>query len=352
MHVHGDGFAYLCDWKNGTGMIHRIGVPPAGTGSLYNALDFTSIPIYPMALESYGTYLAIIGTVLLNNTAPQIKTGKSYLFLWDCVSDSFNDQIEIPSALVTAILNVNGDLWIWGAGANSGFQIYKYTGGSSVTLIYDSSTGASPPAGAVDSQNGRVFFGTYDDANTYDDAVIAAIGYQNPKLGNDAINFISNLGTNNVSSSMISALKCVDAATNRELPIAGYVTNTTTYGMAKPSLSAAKTSFFHSAPIVVGQKFKVRGLRITLTGPVASGVVVEPTIVFEDGADSKQFTAINNTNYSGQTTIHYKPMEIESFATAGANGINDFYLRLFFNGGTGTVGVALPIEIDIETLDD
>lgn len=354
MHVHGDGYAYFCDYASGQGLIHRLGITTgtADSGSQYNVLDLPQ-SVRPMDIESYGTYLAIIGSSMLPNTAAQIRGGHSYLFLWDTFSDSFDRQIEIPSALVTAILNVNGILYIWGSSANNGFQVYTYAGGNEVTQIVDSSLGTSPMAGAVDQQNGRIFWGGYDTTGGADNAVIFALGYQSPQLPRNALNIISNLAAaDNVSSSMISSLKCIDYAGGLELPIVGWVTNATTYGLSKPSTSAAKTSFFHSESFIVGKKFKVRSVNIPLTGAVTSGVVVEPQIVLDASANTKTLNTINDTNYSGETRVRYRPIEIEAASTAGVYGYNDFYLRLYFNAGTSDIGVALPIEIEIETMDD
>ena len=351
MHNHTDGKTYFCDFAAGVGMIHKLGITAAGAndGSAFNVLDLP-LNIHPTDIESYGTDLAIIGSSFIEAGSAQLEKGTSSLFLWDTVSDSFYRQVPVPSAFVTAILNVNGNLFIWGTSANAGWQMYRYAGGYSVEVLWDSSTGTGPIAGGVDVQNGRVFFGGVDTASDYDDAVVYAYGYQSPDLPSNALNCISNLGLDNSAESMIGALKTVDASTNLELPIIGWTSNGA-FGMSKPSTSDNKTSFFDSETFVVGKAFKIREVNIPVTKAVTSGVIIEPTIQFDQTGDIKQLTAISDAVYNGKTKITYKAHELDQLSITGATGSNDFFLSILFNG-TSNIGVGLPIEIIVETLDE
>lgn len=345
---HSDGFVYVTDFKANKGLIHRVGITTASAndGSLSDVLDLP-VDVRPFAISNYGTDLAIIGSVV--GTTAQLRKGTSTLFLWDTFEDTFWREVNIPSAMVTAMFNDGGRLYIWGASANQGWQLYVYDGGETVTEIYDSSVGSSPLAGAVDSQNGRLFWGSFDTRKT-DTACVYALGYQGPALPKSALqNVLTPAGLS--TTGIISAVRCIDNLTSKEYPIIGHRDSGSNFGLSRYSESGTQNGVFRSQSFVVGKRFKVREVRIPLTKAVANGVVNNPSIVYDDAGSTIALTAINNTNFSGATEVHYKAMEIDALAS-GAIGRNDFYVQFEFDAGTINTGVALPVTIIVETLDD
>lgn len=345
---HSDGFVYVCNFHDNQGFIDRVGITAAGAnnGSLSDVLDLP-VDVRPFVISNYGTDLAIAGSVV--GTTAQLRKGTSTLFLWDTFEDSFWREVPIPSAMVTAMLNINGRLYIWGAGANNGWQLYVYDGGETIEELYDSSVGSSPFAGAVDSQNGRIFWGSFDTRQT-DIACVYAWGYQGSALPKRALhNVLTPAGL--AATSIVSAVKCVDNLTSKEYPIFGHRDSTPSYGLSRYSESGTQNGVFRSESFIVGKRFKIRELRVPITGAVASGLVNKPTIVFDNGASTITLTEINNTNFSGATEVHYKAMEIDALGS-GVIGRNDFYVQFQFDAGTVNKGVALPVSILVETLDD
>ncbi len=352
-HEHTDGAVYFCDFASGQGVIHKIKTDSGGTddGSAYNVLDLP-FGYLPLALTSYGTDLAIIGTIMGSSTA--IKQGQSYLLLWDTFADSFYAQIPIPGVFASAMVNVEGILNIWSGSVDRGVQRYMYGGGYSMNLASDSHMGDPPYAGAVDAYGDRAFWGTNVTRPT-NLAVIMAQGYQNtesPDLSAAPLHNIGVADTGGQSLPTISALKIIQQNRDTKTPVIGWRTTTSaTYGLSRFVSTATKNCTFRSEIFHVGRPFQVREIRTPLTRVVASGLTIVPKIHYDEATANKTLDTINNTNYSGLGVIKHKALEIEQATTPSIIGKNDFFLEWTFSGVADT-GLALPIDILVETLDD
>lgn len=348
-HVHSDGAVYFLDYKSGQGLVHKIKTDSSGNddGSAYNVLDLP-FGVKPFDINSYGTDLVVIGSILGSSTV--VRQGQSFLFLWDTIQDSFYAQIPIPSAFVSAIENVNGVLYIWGGSIDFGWQLYRYAGGYSVELLWESHSGSPPFAGAVDSYGNRIAWGTAV-TTPVNGACIMTYGYQNTRLGTDAVHNIGVADTSSNTLPVISALKFVQQAQSTKKPIIGWRTDTSaTYGLSKIDPSVTKNSWFRSEVFEVDKPFMVTEISIPLTTDVDSTFTIDPILYFDHAGTSKTLQSINNTNYSGKRNIQYKALEIEQATTSGYFAKNNFFLE-FNIKGTSASGVALPIDITVETRD-
>jgi hypothetical protein len=349
MHVHTDGALYLCDFASGIGMIHKIKTTYAGVndGSQYNVLDLP-FDVKPYDIESYGNDLAIIGTKHGSDTL--ISQGKSYLFLWDTISDSFYREVQIPAGFVSAVVNVRGQLYIWGGTVGFGWQLYRYNGGYDIELLWDSYDGSTPFAGAVDTYGDRVVWGAYITSPS-ELAEVLAYGYQNSQLGKSAVHSIGVFPSTQTLP-VISALKFVQSQSQsiKRPLIGGRTTTTATYTLAQLKTDVAKSSKFISSLYHIGRPFRLKQLSFSLTSVVASGVTIVPSILF-DNSSTKTLATINNTNYPGEKDIKYKAMEIDAASVSDYQPKQDFYLQ-FDITGTSDIGIELPIEIILETRDD
>jgi hypothetical protein len=96
--------------------------------------------------------------------------------------------------------------------------------------------------------------------------------------------------------------------------------------------------------VEVDRQFSVQQIRIPLSRDASSTATVTPTISV-DGLDfSQELTAINSTNFSGNSAIVYKRPEISML------GKQNLKLKLAWTG-TGTISVIGPIEIDVDFFD-
>lgn len=167
-HTHSDGSLYFCDFKNGQGYIHRINTRTVtnegdtnGTTvpSAYNALDLP-FGFYPTDTTSYGTDIMIIGIYQTDTTTNQ---GRSAAVIWDPTNTSSFHTGPIPFSdpIASALLNVNGTIYIWTGNAQNGVRLSIYNGGVSVREIVFQEEGLPPYAGAVDSLGNRVVWGGF-----------------------------------------------------------------------------------------------------------------------------------------------------------------------------------------------
>jgi hypothetical protein len=349
MHVHTDGALYLCDFASGIGMIHKIKTTYAGVndGSQYNVLDLP-FDVKPYDIESYGNDLAVIGTKHGTDTA--IAQGRSYLFLWDTTSDSFYREVPIPCGFVSAMVNVRGQLYIWGGTTDFGWQLYRYNGGYDIELLCESYDGAPPFSGAVDTYGDRVIWGAYITSPS-ELAEVLSYGYQNSQLGKTAVHSIGVFPATHTFP-IISALKFVQSQSQslKKPIIGGRTTTTATYTLAQFKADVAKSSRFISSLYRVGRPFRLKQISFALTSAVVSGVTIVPSILF-DNTSTKTLATINNTNYPGEKDIKYKALEIDASSVSDYQPKQDFYLQ-FDITGTSDIGIELPIEIILETRDD
>ena len=129
------------------------------------ALDLSQIEQVIKAVEYNRNFLYIATT---NNTAANTNSSDSFLFVWDGISGSWQEQFRFPEENFTALKFANGQLFCWG---NRGF--YRFTG-SGFELIYPINGG--PSAGGVGVHpNGIIYF--RDGAG-----VIYAFGSNNPQI--------------------------------------------------------------------------------------------------------------------------------------------------------------------------
>jgi hypothetical protein len=365
MHVHTDNALYFCDFDStsttaatrGKGLIHKIktmyGTAGAITndgsatdGSAYNVLDLPA-GYRPFDIESYGTDLAIVASVVGSSTA--IMQGESALFLWDTFADTFYRQIPVPVAFLSSIKNVNGTLFLWGGSVDRGYVLFRYVGGYELDVVWESLDGDPPFAGAVDRYGDRVVWGS-NVSDPITGGVIMSHGYQNKKLG---IGAVHNIGIMDSTQTLptVSSLKFVQQAQATKRVIAGWRAQSNEFGISKVSSGATKNSVFRSEVFTVNKKFAISDIRIPLTGPVDANVTITVKIYFDDAVASKTLQTINNTNYPGAYSVTYKDEEIEQAATTPLFGNNNFFLEFAFTG-TSAIGVALPVEITAQTYDE
>lgn len=345
MHSHVDNKLYVGDFKDGRGLIHFIkttGTSPVGAtndGSTYNALDLP-FGFKPYDIESYGTDLVILATP---TTDTGLRQGDAELFFWDTTADSFYRRVKVGDVLGTALLNKNGELFVWYGNGTNGYTIGRYVGGETVEALAFFEEGYPPFAGAVDAYGNRVAWGAY---LTYPStaACVMSMGYKSPRLPRFAIHNIvrSTAGTN---APVISALKGVQQASGALPRFAVGWRNATAYGIDRLASDTTLDSTWRSEVFSIGQPFQINQISLPLAGAVAANVSITPKVYRDDESASTTLRAINNTNYTdSERRIVYNQTQI------GVTGKNNFFLELNF-AGSAVLPVSFPIVIDIELLE-
>ncbi len=363
MHVHVDGQLYMCDFDStsstdtnrGKGMIHAVqtkfGTAEGDTnnGSAYNVLDLPP-GWMPTCLESFNNSLVIGAIQGVNATLGQ---GKAALFIWDTYSPSFYTQVELPDFLVTALKNVNGQLYVFsgntttGSDVANGYRVSVYAGGETVQTLYLSATGAPPLAGAVEEVADRVVWGTFEQLNTTTaaspsyHAVVKSYGSLGPGLP-AGIHTIINVAAGTAGDGMVTAVKMVQqASVGSPKFVVGYRTASAT-GLANAGTTYG-TSTWRTQVFNINFPFIIEKIRYGLGTAVASNMTVTPTVYLDDFSSSSTsgLTVVNSTNYAAsERGVINRPY---------ISGQHNFCLEFAFTG-TALLPILLPIEIEIEVL--
>lgn len=349
-HVHVDNKLYFGDMVNGQGVIHYIKTKKTtdegdtDDGSTYQAL---SLPFgyMPTDIESYGNDL-VISAIQTNDTA--IKQGTAALFFWDTTSPSFYRQVPISEPIIGALLNANGNLYVFSGNRNNGVSVGVYAGGYTIQPLDFFEEGNAPFAGAVDYYDSRVIWG---GSTTYpvNSASIFARGYKHPRLPSGAINNIMKTGAAS-SSPTVSAVRVIQQASGIVPRVIAGWRSGSTYGLDKLDAAATLSSIFRSQIFNISQPFKIRKMTISLSDAVVSNVSITPKFYVDNESTTYTLAAINNTNYSGNAgNITYREMEMTSNGGGPIGGEQNFYLELAW-GGTVHRSIILPIDIWAEIL--
>lgn len=349
MHVHTDTSMYIGDTLAGQGVIHRLNTKKTthegdtnGTTvpSAYNALDLP-FGYYPTDIESYGTDIVVAAIQTTNAT---INQGKAALFFWDPTNtDSFYRQIALPDPLVTAILNVNGILYIWSGNASNGVRISRYIGGETVSEVAYSEEGTPPFAGAVDALGSRLVWGI---STTYPatSASVAAFGSKNDSLPKGIHNIARSTASGTTPT--ITSVKYVQQASNiSPRVIIGHGT-TTAWGLDKLSTSATFTSIWRSKIFNINQRFVLKKLSIPMAGAVDANTTITVKIFLDDLSSSVTLPVINNTNFPSSRKVMYKANDLLT-----ATGENNFLIEIAWTGTT-SMPVLVPIQLRVDISED
>lgn len=365
MHTHIDGKLYVGDYDStsstdttrGKGLIHAISTKFSTTegtgnnGSTYNVLDLPP-GWMPIAIESYGNDLVIAAFQTTNATLTQ---GRSALFFWNTIDQSFDNIVYLPDSLVTALKNVNGQLFVFsgsisnGAGESNGYRVSVFVGGQSIQTLFYSDTGCPPFPSGVEAIGDRVYWGTFETVQTTTPGtptyycVVKALGTKNPAVpaGVHSVAKSSVTATNNVG--MITAIRQVQQSSLSFPKVVIGWGDGTNYGIDNQSTTYT-TSVWLSPLVHIGQRFTIRRVRIPLAVAIATNMTITPKIFLDDFSSSSTdgLTVVNSTNYSGSERV------VELFPMIG--GVNNFVLELTWSG-TALIPCLLPIEIELEVWD-
>lgn len=326
-------------------------------GSTYNALDFP-FEHYITDLESYGDDIAI---ALCQGTQGWTGT-RAKLAFWDTVSDSFNQLIDFgfPDPVISALLNVNGTLYIFsGVGLQRGTRVSRYLGGFSFEQIAYLNSTFPPLPGAVYHIGNRIFVGGQqvfpldgESTNSLDIGAVFSVGANDSRITNGVFAPVA-VGTANTDS-LVTAVGPQGAffsGTRLVLPLTGWKNSSVSGAIAcfEPSTTTADWFFMFRGPMQeIGQKFRIDEVRLTLTKAVTSNTPSISAYVYLDGLTSRvALDTINNTNFAGKRTILLRPRN-------PVFGLNDYFIELNCqDASTSTLhGSLLPITVQGEVLSD
>ena len=371
MHVHSDNKLYVGDFETadnanqGRGKIHWIktnqGTDEGDTndGTTENAF-YLPYGYAPTDIESWGTDLVIaaIPMAVLTGDEVTIKRGGAKLFFWDVVNAPTLPYkvIDLPDPLVTALLNHNGNLYIWsgtyGTGIASdsvgGVRLSIFLGGYSIKQISFLEEGLPPIAGGVASAGNRIVWTGY--TSYPEDAICMwGYGYKDGNLPMALHNIAVGSATPAQTTWTATAVASIEQPSSGADPrwIMGWKDGAASQDFGIDRINAgtntAEPSVWRSLIYQVGRPFRINKISIPLGVAVAANMTLIPTVFVDDLSASTVGTTINSTNYNGdQRRIVQYPARY---------GENNFCLQLRWSG-TAILPVNLPIIIEGETLKD
>lgn len=352
-----DNKLYIADYVNGQGLIHSLTTAYDGSGGAgaYAAagvagtlmLPFGMMPM-AMGVGANGTDLAILCTPEGGWSGGAIfKPGNAALFLWDRSSVSFYRQVNLRDSLGTALLNKNGQLFVWTGNIDRGATLSRYLGGYSCQALAITAEGSPPYAGAVDSMEDQIIWGGAESTPS-SVAGIYAYGFRAPSLPSTSLNHIARISDTSGTLPIVSALKSIVPGVIENSTVIGWRTDTpAAYGLDSIGGSAAFSAVWRSDVFNIGQNFHIDRIKLPLNLAVAANMSIVPKLVFDDYASTVTLKTINNTNFpNGELLID--PLITGSDKTTGKN---NFFLELGF-AGTVELDIVLPIIIDLTTLND
>lgn len=337
-----DNKTYVADVVGNQGVLHFIKTlkttveGDTNDGSTFNAIDFP-LGYWPTAITHLGTSL-IVG--LIEGVSTAIKQKPFALAVWDTTSESFDiiNQREHDDPLVTALLNVNGTIFVWSGSALGGCRISVLIGTSSLQELAYLPDTYPPLQGAVDHAFNRIIFGGSNIVDSTNYGTVWAFGSKYRNLGMQIHNIIKATAAG--ANPWVTALKYLEQTSKGVRPIIGW-DDDSGKGLDKYSTTYG-TSIFRTERYRVGEKFQGKRVRIPLAQAIAANQTIVVKALIDDGSSTITLGTINSTNFpSSERFVEF---------TTEFNGKNNFQIELTFSGTVLAV-VGLPIGIKFETFD-
>lgn len=354
-HVHGDNALYFLDYESkaggsapGQGLVHKIKTSKTtnegdtNNGSAYNVLDLP-MGFYPTAITNVNTNILITGILSTDTT---INQGRAAFVLWDPTDtvSFFLGPVPMSDSLVTAALNVNGQVFVWTGNAQNGVKLSQYTGGTSMSDILTQSEGLPPFAGAVASNGSRISWGGFTTIPSVA-AIVSGYGSKDPRLPVGLHNIAK--ASSSGATPIVTAIGYVQQSSFIQPKLVIGWNDASATGIDQYSATATLASKLRWM-VNIGQRFQINKIRIPFGGAVAANTTITPAIYLDDSASAvtPALTVINNTNYSGKRKVIYKGEHLKGYV-----GENSFIFELAWTS-TNPLPVAFPIIFDIDLIED
>jgi len=360
MHRHSDGKLYIADMIGGVGFLHYIKTTKTSvegdtnSGSTAQALRL-GVGMAPICIESLGSNLAVAlyerdSTSSSTNSGIRGRSNRAKIAFWDTISQNFNSitWVEFPDALITAMKNVNGTLYVFSSPAENvdGFRVSRYVGGSTFEEVWSSEEGLSPLAGGVDGVSSRLIFGSSTQIPKQT-ACVYSLGLAANGLSNGI--FCPFVGATSGDKMATCVILSASATYGKgwDYPLFGTSDASATFTLEDPlgSGGAISNSVFWSLLFRIGQRFKITKIRIPLVEPLNGNISVAVKVYTDDGfGTAYTLTPLTSANFgTTQRTIIYHPQNL--------TGESNFWLE-FDWGGNYPVVIGLPITIEYEPIPD
>jgi hypothetical protein len=176
--AHVDNASYFLDYVNGQGKVHKIKTTKVtnegdtNNGSAYGVL---SLPLnyLPVSICRFGNDMVVSGSFTKDST---ILQGKSALFFFNPADTvpSFYRIVDLPDALCSGLIYINGNLYGIAGDINGGYRLFHYLGADSVETVKFIEEGNLPLQCAMGSIGEKIVWAA---DNTYPMVASGLYGY-------------------------------------------------------------------------------------------------------------------------------------------------------------------------------
>lgn len=361
---HTDGKLYFADVVGNQGVLHCISTTKTtvegdtDNGSTYNAIDFP-VGMYITALCSYGDKIVV--ALYEGSNASYAQQSRAKIAIWDPTNPTTYDSLtftEFPDLIITALLNTNGVVYLFSTNTvdNSSFgtRVTRLISDHSFEQVGVIPNSISPYAGAVDGSHNRIVFGGSDTSVSGLMGVIWAIGKSESQIDNTISAPTISTSGHFVTALSLSAQGSFGTSGGKN-PILGWGDGTEGSGNsgidnADPGGTTASSpkAYYVSRNFRIGSRFKITKIVVPMQNPFTSSSTTLKISVYTDDftkmtGPTLVGTLDNTTGVSGQYRYVYRPN--------GLVGEHAFALLLQWTG-TSSYGVALPIIIEYELIND
>lgn len=159
--AHTDGAAYVLDYKDGLGYIHKIQTRKTtvqgdtNDGSAYGSVGALSLPFdyLPITAVSYSNDIVISAT---KTSSTLINQGNANLFFWDAAEELFYRVVRLPDPICSVLKYVNGVLYGLSGDINGAYRLWRYVGGDAIETLKMIDDGSPPLQSAADFVGNRL----------------------------------------------------------------------------------------------------------------------------------------------------------------------------------------------------
>lgn len=303
--------------------------------STYKVLDL-DYGMWPTAICNLSSELAI---GVINGTDTSVKQGNAAVVFWSTnPSDTaYNRIAPLPDPLITAMKNVNGQLYVFSGSASGGMRVSRYLGGEQFEEIAYFDDQVPPFQGAVDYLINRIIFGASTSLPEASASVIAlGSKVRNMSMGVQNIAF-----TNNGTLPLATAVKYVKNG-GVVSPIVGWTNGdgSPTFGLSKISTTHGRSTF-RSQKFNLGTRGSVSNINIPFAKRISSNMAATINIYADDNESTPVYTGYINTTTCPTSDL------FKEFTPATGQFKNSFIFEIVWTG-TALLTIGLPISITVD----
>lgn len=301
-----------------------------GNGQYLSKFDGTTFTAQALDLQSGWTIRALANfgipyVAIAGNFTAGISGDRTYgskIFLWDRLSSTWNDEVEIPEDGIYSMIYTNGYLWVWAGG--SSISLYVIPVGSRTATKLWKLENDDPSAyqnyvwpNAVTYEHGRILFGVSGHTSASDVNTPGVYSF-NPSPNNLEWNVdhtstaysglveIKSLGTGVTFGSNANYVPILYFSVDNGTAENTYVENTTDPSLSLYGSDCVIETSYYDAP--AGQKILIEGIGLDFL-PRTGGTI---TLDYKKDADTS-WTNIRNLYQTNSTVGFYNVKAIEAY---------------------------------------